>query len=178
MGKQGMIYTRRLIAQVLKITEKRVKQLTDEGVIPEISLGHYKLLPAVQGYIGYLQSQISDDDLASDYNVEKARLTRTKRELAELDLQLERNKLHRADSVEFVLTNMLMALKAKISTLPHKVLPAIMGLPDDDSRAEQILAILKDAATNALEELAEYDPKEYGATNHNNVVAVDEEDSP
>ena len=162
MGKQGMIYTRRLIAQVLTISDKRVKQLTDEGVIPEFSPGHYKLLPAVQGYIGYLQSQISDDDLASNYNVEKARLTRTKRELAELDLQLERNNLHRSDAVEFFVTNMLVAFKAKLDTLPHKVLPSILGLPDDGDKAERVLAILKSAITDALDELSEYDPTVFG----------------
>ena len=76
MSAKSAVYTRKVISQLLNISEKRVKQLTGEGVIDEFSPGFYKMVPAVQGYIKYLQRQVSDDDPASNYNAEKARLTR------------------------------------------------------------------------------------------------------
>ena len=159
MHTQGKIYTRRLIAQVLGISEKRVKQLTDDGIISEFSHGHYKLLPAVQGYIGYLQSLISDSDDGSNYNIEKARLTKAKREDAELNLQVKRNELHRSADVEFVLTNMLVAFKAKLNVLPHKVLPDLMNVPSGTETIDHFVAVLKKEVAEALEELAAYDPE-------------------
>ena len=161
MHKQGMIYTRKIIAQVLTISEKRVKQLTDEGIIEEFSNGHYKLLPSVQAYIGYLQKQLSDDDEASDYNVEKAKLTRAKREDAELELQVKRNELHRASVVEFIMTNMIVAFKAKLEVLPYKVLPSILGVPDGKEKPDRIADILKAAVEEALSELADYNPGQF-----------------
>lgn len=167
MGKQGMIYTRKIIAQVLGVSEMRVKQLTDDGVIEEFSPRHYKLLPAVQGYIGYLQSLTSDDDQSSDYNQEKARLTRIKREDAELDLQVKRNELHHAHIVEFIVTNYILAFKAKMETLPFKILPQLMAIPDGNDKSESILEVLKKSTADALKELAAYNPEDFSEGKYN-----------
>ena len=161
MGNQGKIYTRKFIAQVLNISEKRVKQLTDDGVIEEFSEGHYKFLPAVQGYIGYLQSLVADDDSSTDYNQEKARLTRIKREDAELDLKRKRNELHHASIVDFVVTNSIVAFKARLETLPHKVMPQIMNIPEGTGKSERILEVLKDAIAEALKAMSEYKPEDF-----------------
>jgi len=159
MGNQGKIYTRKAIAQVLMISEKRAKQLTDDGIIEEFSQGHYKLLPAIQGYVGYLQSMVSGGSI--DGNEEKARLTRIKREDAELDLQVKRNELHHAHIVEFIVTNSILAFKAKMETLPYKVLPQLMAIPDGSDKSERILAILKKSTAEALTELAAYNPEDF-----------------
>ena len=159
MAIQGKIYTRKIIAQVLDISERHVRRLTDDGVLEEFSHGNYKLLPAVQGYINHLRAQVSDDDSTSNYNVEKARLTRLKREDAELDLQIKRNELHRSADVEFIMTNMLIAFKAKLETLPHKALPAILGTPDGDDKADRVAEILKTSIGEALNELTGYSPE-------------------
>lgn len=163
MAGQGKIYTRKAIAQVLELSEKRIKQLTEDGTIEEFSPGHYKLWPTAKSYIAYLRSQIADDDSASDYNTEKARLTRLKREEAELDLQLRRNELHRASDVEFIMTNMLMAFRAKLDTMPYKVLPSIMNIPEGADKMEVILDILKKSASEALNEFSSYNPNDFTA---------------
>ena len=167
MGKQGMIYSRKIIAQVLGISEKRVRQLTEDGVIDEFSQGHYKLLPAVQGYISYLRSLISDDDQSSDYNQEKARLTRIKREDAELDLQVKRNELHHAHIVEFIVTNSILTFKAKMETLPYKVLPQLMAIPEGNDKSERILDVLNKNTAEALTELAAYNPEDFTEGKYN-----------
>jgi len=161
MTGKGTIYARRHIAQALELTERHVKRLTDDGVIEEHSPGYYRFLPAVQGYLRYLKSQLSDDGQTSDYNVEKARLTRLKREDAELDIQVKRNELHRSEDVEFIVTNMIVAFKAKLEVLPFKVLPAIVGLPDGANKADRISEILKSAVDEALNELSGYDPGQF-----------------
>jgi len=167
VGNQGKIYTRKSIAKVLTISENRVKQLTKEGKIEEFSPGYYKLLPAVQGYIGYLQSLISDDDLSSDYSQEKARLTRIKREDAELDLQVKRNELHHAHIVEFIVTNYILAFKAKMETMPFKVLPLLMAIPEGSEKSENILEVLKKSTSDALQELAAYNPEDFTEGKYN-----------
>jgi len=155
---QVKLYKRKIIAEILELSDKRVKQLTDDGIIEEYSPGNYKLLPAVQGYIRFLRSQISDEDVTSNYNMEKARLTRLKRQDAELDLQVKMNDLHKSADVEFIMTNMLIAFKAKLEVLPYKVLPSVLNVPDGEGRADTITAVLKAAVEEALNELSGYDP--------------------
>jgi len=112
----------------------------------------------VQGYIRYLRSQIADDDPASNYNTEKARLTRAKREDAELALQHKRGELHRAADVEFIMTNMLIAFRAKLETLPHKAVAKVVGELADKGRTDFVIAVLKESVDDALDELSGYDP--------------------
>ena len=160
---KGKIYTRKVMAEILGVSERHLRRLVEDGNVTEFSHGHFKLLPTVQGYINYLHSQLGGGD---DYNVERARLTRAKREDAELELQLKRNELHRAADVEFIMGNMLAAFKAKLETLPHKVLPSLLNMPPDKDKAEHILETLTSTISEALGELVEYNPQAY-STNKN-----------
>ena len=160
MQSKGKIYTRKVIAQILGISERHVRRLTDDGIVEEFSHGHYKLVATVQGYTNYLRSQLGGED---DYNVERARLTRAKREDAEIELRLKRNELHRAADVEFVMGNMLAAFKAKLETLPHKALPPLLNVPPDKDKGEHILETLTSIVSEALGELAEYEPHTFNA---------------
>lgn len=166
MPNKSAIYTRLVIAQLLNISEKRVKQLTEDGIISEYSSGFYKMVPAVQGYIKYLQRQVSDDDPASNYNAEKARLTRVKREDAELNLKVKKNELHESSDIEFIMTNMLIAFKSKLEVLPHKVLPNIVSIPDGMEKAEKIVEVLNAAIDEALNELSGYAPNNFDEENY------------
>ena len=166
MAAHGMIYSRKVIAQILDLSDRHVRRLTDDEVFEEHSPGHYKLLPVIQGYIKHLRTHIVDEDKASDYNLEKARLTRLKREDAELGLQLKRNELHRSEDVEFVMTNMLVAFRAKLETLPHKVLPLIVNVPDGAEKADAVSGILRAAMDEALGELSEYAPQLFDQENY------------
>lgn len=159
MANKGAIYTRKVIAQLLNLSEKRIKQLTEEGVMEEYSEGFYKLVPTIQGYVKFLQNQISDDDQTSDYNTEKAKLTKAKRENAEMDLKVKKNELHKSADVEFIMTNMLIAFKAKLEMLPYKALPKLINIPKDKEKADYITKVLKSTIDEALNELSEYNPE-------------------
>ncbi len=146
-------FTKSIIANMLCISEKRAKQLTDEGVLNEVVPGHYKMTESVQSYIKYLQNQVSDKDYTSDYNTEKAKLTKAKREKEEAELSLMKNQLHKADDIEFVMGKMLISFKSKMLVIPQKALPKIYNNSDKN----EILAILKKEIVEALDELSEYD---------------------
>ena len=48
------LYTSKVVAQWLCLTERRVRQLRDEGVIVEARPGLYELQPTVARYISYI----------------------------------------------------------------------------------------------------------------------------
>ena len=151
---RGKIYTRKAVAQLLGLSEKRIRQMTEDGTIKEFSHGHYKLWPTAKAYITYLQNTAG----SLDYNTEKAGLTRVKREDAELSLALRRGELHKAADVEFILTNMLMAFKAKLEALPHKILPVLINAMDSRAAPDEVLVILRKAIEEAVGELRDYAP--------------------
>jgi len=159
--KKGNIYTKEAVARILGISERRVGQLAKDGIIEEHSPGHFKLLPAVHGYIRYLHEQIETKSKKTELDAEKEKLARIKRKSAEIDLEIKRNELHRAADVEFIMGNMLAAFKAKLETLPHKALPPLLNTPADMDRREHILETLTALVGEALGELVEYDPKAY-----------------
>jgi phage terminase Nu1 subunit (DNA packaging protein) len=46
-----------VIARLLDLSERRVQQLSREGVIPRAERGQYDLIGSVRGYVRYLRDQ-------------------------------------------------------------------------------------------------------------------------
>lgn len=152
------IYSVNNIAEILDVTPRRVRQLKEDGVICEKTKGYYELLPTLHKYIHYLRQQAGETEVSADLSTERAKLTRVRREKAEIDLQLKRNEVHEAKAIEYLMTNMLLAFKSKLNALPNKLLPLIVGAVDDKAK---IIKILNDGIYEALTELSEYDPAEF-----------------
>ena len=72
------------IAKLLLLTERRVQQLTDKGVIPKAERGRYELAPAVQGYVKFLRDRAVSGDSADADEGEGVKLKRAKRRAAEV----------------------------------------------------------------------------------------------
>lgn len=72
------------IAKLLLLTERRVQQLTEQGVIPKAERGRYELAPAVQGYVKFLRDRAVGGDGADADDGENVKLKRAKRRAAEV----------------------------------------------------------------------------------------------
>jgi hypothetical protein len=51
----GQLFPPRAIAKLLNITDRQLRQLAQEGVVPRAARGRYPLVGCVQGFIAYLQ---------------------------------------------------------------------------------------------------------------------------
>ena len=145
------VYNVRNTAEILCISQRRVRQLADEGVIPQVGNGWFKLLPAVQGYIRYLQGGNSDET----HRHEKAALVRLKAERERLELQEKQRELHNTRDVELFVSNALVAFKTKLLALPHTVLPALLAAQEGEDYANVAVEILREAVERALAEFSE-----------------------
>ena len=85
------LYTAAVVAEWLDISERRVRQLRDQKVLEEARPKLYRLKDCVHRYIDFLRKDGTPEG-AVDYNQERAKLVRTKRERQELELQLERRE--------------------------------------------------------------------------------------
>lgn len=147
------VYTAAAVARRLDMTERNVRTLRDKGVLTEYKPGLYDLEAATRQYINFLRKKNPDAEEKVDYNTERAKLVRAKREGQELELQLRKNEVHTTEDVESVMTDMLIRFRTRLMAIPAKLSPTLTKKTEE----VEIFKLLKAAVDEALEELAGYD---------------------
>lgn len=140
------LYTSKAVADWLGLTERRVRQLRDAGIIREDRPGLYDMKQTVKAYLAYLRGN------TGDLNQQRAELTQAKKELAKLELDERRGELHRTADVEQALTTMVMNFRTKIMSIPAKLAKTLAGISDN----AEVYDILKKETDEALAELSDY----------------------
>ncbi|WP_373220899.1 hypothetical protein [Mediterraneibacter gnavus] len=147
------LYTAAAVARHLDMTERNVRTLRDKGVLTEYKPGLYDLKTATHQYINFLRKKNPDAEEKVDYNTERAKLVRAKRESQELELQLRKNEVHTTEDVEQVMTDMLIRFKTRLMAMPAKLSPILAKKTDQT----EIFKLMKSGVDEALEELADFD---------------------
>ncbi len=147
------LYTSKAVAQWLDMTERNVRMLKNKNIIKEYKPGLYRLQEVTNDYINYLRNKNPEADGNLDYNEERAKLMKAKRENVEIELQLKRNEVHTAEDVEEVMTDMLLKFKSRLMAIPAKLSPKLAK----KNKSEEVFTVLKTAIDEALEELSDYD---------------------
>lgn len=148
-------------AKLFDITERRVQQLAKEGVIPKAARGQYPMLGTIKGYVNYLQERALGSDLGaspSDLQSERVRLTKANADKVELEVSILDGTLIPAETVENVQGNMVSAFRAKMLSLPTKTAGKVQNTTD----LAEIEEALRLEVHEALTELSDYDPEQYG----------------
>lgn len=142
------------IAKLLMLSDRRVQQLTKEGVIPKAAHGRYELAPAVQGYIRYLQERsLRSDESPADYHVEKARLTKAQADIAEIDAAKASGEVAPVAQIEKAWANFCAETRVKARNIPDRVVSLIVGCTDE----REIKAVLFHEIDQVLSEMADAD---------------------
>ena len=98
------LYTSAAVARRLDMTERNVRMLRDKGVLTEYRPGLYNIDEATRQYINFLRKKNPEAEEKVDYNTERAKLVRAKREAQELELQMRKNEVHTSEDVEQVMS--------------------------------------------------------------------------
>ncbi|WP_107926540.1 hypothetical protein [Lysinibacillus parviboronicapiens] len=123
------------IAKMFNLTERRVCQLVEEGVISRAGYGRFDLIDTVSKYVTFLKVSsegIDENDVVESLDYEKWLHEKAKREKAEIELAHIKKEMHRSEEVEKVLNQMVMAFCSKVLSLPTKV--ALMLINRDDPK--------------------------------------------
>ena len=147
------LYTAAAVARHLDMTERNVRLLRDKGVVTEYKPGLYDLEAVTHSYINFLRRKNPDAEENVDYNTERAKLVRARRENEELELQLKKNEVHTTEDVEQAMKDMLIRFKTRLMAIPAKLSPVLSKKTDQT----EIFKLLKSGVDEALEELADYD---------------------
>lgn len=141
------LYTSRTIADYLGLTERRIRQLRDEGVLPEERPGLWELRGTTRRYTAYLRK--GGDDL----NAERTRLTAEKRKAAERENRIRDGEVHKTEDIERALKTLLLNTRGNLLSLPAKLAPELAALGGNEP---EIFERLRRAIREALEDLSDY----------------------
>lgn len=170
----GLIVNTKVLASILDVSDRRIRQLVEEGVIDKVKTGTYELVPTIRKYILYLKvkNDNSADEGSSEnnYMLEKTLHEKAKRQIAELDLAQMQGTLHDAKDVEREMTKMLTAFRARMLAIPSKLAPR-MAIENDISYIEDMI---QKEVYNGLKELSEYDPETFKNDKYVSVIDDDE----
>ena len=139
------LHTTNVVADWLALTPRRVRQLRDEGVLIEKAPGLYDLQSSVVRYIAYLRK--------GSLNDERAKLTRAKREAADMENEERRGNLHSTGDIEKGLAALCLNMRGRFSGLPAKLSGELAQMGGDRAG---IFDKLKAAIDEALEDLSSY----------------------
>lgn len=143
-----------VIAKLLDLSERRVQQLSRDGVIPKATRGQYDLVGSVRGYVRYLRDQAAKAQAgAPDYASERARFIRARADLAEMEAEEKRGSVIVAGDVEVAWIAVLSLLRTRLLALPDRLAPVAHA----EATPAGVRDVIRGAIREALEDLAETD---------------------
>lgn len=162
-----------VLGELFGVSDRRIRQMSEEGTVARAAKGRYKLVESVKNYILTLKMAadgmgIEIEDGAVDLEEEKGLHERVKRHISELKLQIMRGEVHKAEDVETVMMDMLTAFRTRILGIPSKVAPIL-----ENRDAIYIKDRLTNEVMDALNELKDYEPKAFYSDEY---VESEEED--
>jgi phage terminase Nu1 subunit (DNA packaging protein) len=169
------------IAKVLLLTPRRVRQLTVDGIFfrardagGEELRGRYALIPTVHCYIKYLREGRLDDPREADLTRSRSRLALVRAQEAELRLAALQRKMHHAEDVEFIITQIYTAIRSTLLAIPSRTARLLVGKTDLHS----IILILNAEIEHALNELVEINAAMFAKQNEAYLEKVFPEPAP
>lgn len=150
-----------VLGEIFGVTDRRIRQMAEEGTVARVAKGRYKLVESIKNYILNLKlaaegANMEQIDGEIDINEEKALHERVKRHISELKLQTMKGELHKAEDVEMVMMDMLTAFRTRVMSIPSKAAPVL-----ENRDAAYIKDRLTGEVIEVLNELKDYDPKAF-----------------
>lgn len=144
------------LADLLMLTEQRIRQLVQAGVIPRTGRGSYEMAPAVQGYIRYLKDRMvgPNSPAAGSIGDHKERLLKARADQAEFDAAASAGNFLDRVKVTHLVTGMIIRAKTRLLGIPSKAAPLVAV----ETEPEPCRAIIQKLIHEALAELRSTDP--------------------
>ena len=142
------------LAEIIGLSDRRIRQLEEIGVFKKISRGKYALSDNIQAYIQWLKEQAAEKYEDLDLTQERTLLTKAQREKAEIELAELRDEIYRADYIIPIMQDLLLDVRNRLLAIPQRCAPQVMATTELIDAQEVIKAEVYDALT----ELAAWTP--------------------
>ena len=116
------LFTTKGIADCLNLTERRVRELRDEGVLTEERPGIFNLKTVVRQYVAYKTGGTKDDQ--SRLAAARADREETRGKIEKMKMEEAKGNLHRTEDIENGLKTAFANFKDRLEAIPTKYDPA------------------------------------------------------
>ena len=150
------------LATVLGVTARRVQQMAQDGTIIPARRGYFQLGDAVQRYINFLSKphvSEAEQKLETARKQSEAQLKLSKAQLAKMEVEELKGRLHRAEDVEAFTEDLIYTIRSALLSLPGRL---SVDVAATSSPAEASECIRKEVHA-IMRELSNYryDPEKY-----------------
>lgn len=141
------------LAFVLGLTGRRIRQLTEDGVLTKIKNGRYNLTQSVQQYIDFRSSKekgASDTDKAkqeADISIKKAKAI-----ISVLEAQELQGKMHRSEDVADMTDDLIHTIQTTLESLTEQLTKSVAG----KNSSPEIYAAVRKEVYKVMSELSGY----------------------
>lgn len=168
-GERGMPEIQKMISsgelgKIIGKTARTVQTLAENGTltcVKEKNKNKYNLYTVVQEYIEYLtkRNMPKGSSLEDEKTYEDIRFKRAKADRMELELNELEGRMHSAEDVENMTTDLILCIRSSLLSLPGRLGVDVAGVDN----AAECSEIIKTAVCDILEDLShyEYNPEEY-----------------
>lgn len=159
---ENVLLTAEEMASWFGVTRRRVEQLTRDGIIEaaETRPLRYALKETVRNYIQHLAAKaggrpgksMSEQQAMKEKLVAEADLKQSKAEIARMELDELKGRLHRSDDVEAMTNNLALNVRSAILALPGRLAMDLAPM----TTASEISARIKQECDAVLNDLSQY----------------------
>lgn len=150
------------LAAVLRLTGRRVRQLTEDGVLRKNGSGRYQLIENIQLWHANATAQPVDEE---DVKLEKTRrksevqLKASKAMVAKLEAEELKGLMHRAEDVAAVTEDLVYTMRSALMALPGRLAVDVSACNTPAEASD----VIRREVYKLMRELADYhyDPKKY-----------------
>jgi phage terminase Nu1 subunit (DNA packaging protein) len=138
------------LGQLLGVSERRVRELRDQGVIPDAAGGRYVLGDAVPAYCAHLRpasgrAAAGGSDGAPTLDQARIEVLNEQRDKLRLQNAQLRADLVPADEMEAALGQVFDAVRGKVLALPSRAAPLLLGLRTSLDIQDKLTELVHDA---------------------------------
>lgn len=144
------------LADVLGVSDRRVRQLAEAGVLPRSTRGRHPLLESLRGFVRHQRRETAglQHGATESFQDARARRERLQADLLELELAKARGEVAPLADVERTWSRTFATLRARLwGALPERCSRRLVGVNDES----EVLAVLRGELRVALEQAATAD---------------------
>ncbi len=162
-----------VIAKFLGVGNRHIQQITKDGILSANSIkkgrgfaNQYDLIPTVIDYIEHLRKKTKErtvsegvEELEEEKLQAEVDYKRTKADIAQMELKELEGRMHSAEDIESITTDLVLAIRSALLSLPGRLAVDVAEARD----AAEVSEIIRANVYDILDELSqyEYDPEEY-----------------
>lgn len=147
------------LRKVFNLTDQRIAQLAEKGVIVKTARGRYDAWASVAGYVRFLQERKSRSMGGTDpdsYDGHRTRLFKAKADIEETKAAAIKGEFHNGECIAAIMNEGLSVVRTRLLAVPTVAAPQVADISD----ANGCLKILTDLIYEALSEVSRYDGRE------------------